>query len=186
MRASCLLLAALAPAIFAANPLAESAQKKLDSISKMQARPGSTVTLTPPEVNAWIQEEALKSFPQGLRNERIDLGAGTTDGYALVDFLKLATTKGRDVNRLIGMLIEGERPLKISLRVESANGRCTVFLTGVELSGVAVEGTVLEFLIKNFVAPRYPDAKINEPFDLDFNIERIAIQASGVRVTIKK
>jgi virulence-associated protein VagC len=28
--------------------------------------------------------------------------------------------------------------------------------------------------------------KINEPFDLDFNIDRIEIQPSGVRVVIKK
>ena len=90
------------------------------------------------------------------------------------------------MNALIGRLIEGERPLKISIRVESANGRATVFLTRVELSGVAMEGSILEFLIKQFIQPRYPDIKINQPFDLDYNIDHIEIQPSGVRVLIKK
>jgi hypothetical protein len=113
----------------------------------------------------------------------VELGAGTTDGTALVDFLKIG--KG-NVNPLIGRLIEGERPLKISIRVESANGRCTVFLTRVELSGVVIDGSILDFLMKHFVQPRYPDMKINEPFDLDFNIDRIEIQSAGVRVLIRK
>jgi hypothetical protein len=49
-----------------------------------------------------------------------------------------------------------------------------------------VDGSILDFLIKHFVQPRYPDIKINEPFDLDFNIDRIEIQPAGVRILIKK
>jgi len=115
----------------------------------------------------------------------VDLGPGTTDGNTLVDLTKISKTKN-SVNPLIARLIEGERPLKISIRVESANGRATVFLTHVELSGVAVDGSILDLLIKHFVQPRYPDMKINEPFDLDFNIDRIEVQPAGVRVLIRK
>ena len=171
--------------LFAANPLADSAQKKLDAISDQKLKPGSTVVLTPQEINAWLHEKAIKAFPEGIRNEHIDLGPGTADGTALVDLMKIQKGKST-MNALIGRLIEGERPLKISIRVESANARATVFLTRVELSGVAMEGSILEFLIKQFIQPRYPDIKINQPFDLDFNIDHIEIQPSGVRVLIKK
>ena len=34
--------------------------------------------------------------------------------------------------------------------------------------------------------PLYPDAKINEPFDLMDNIDHIEVQAAGVRVAMKK
>jgi hypothetical protein len=173
-------------ALFAADSLATTAQQKLDLIGDGKAKPGSTIVLTSQEANAWIQEKRAKAIPEGMRNERIDLGAGTADGSALVDFSKLGKGKGQEVKGLIGMLIEGERPLKISVRVESANGRCTVFLTRVELSGIPVEGSILDFLIKNFFAPRYPDAKINQPFDLAYNIDRIEVQPTGVRVMIKK
>ncbi len=180
-----LLLAVTASALFAGDPLADSAQKKLDSISDQKLKRGAVVTLSPGEINAWIHEKALKAFPEGIRNEHIDLGPGTADGNALVDLTKISKGKN-SVNPLIARMIEGERPLRIAIRVESANGRCTVFLTHVELSGVAIDGSILDFLIKHFVQPRYPDIKINEPFDLDFNIERVELQPTGVRVLIKK
>jgi hypothetical protein len=163
-----LLLFAFSMSVMTADPLADSAQKKLDSISDRKLKPGSTVVLSSQEVNAWLHEKAVKAFPQGIRNEHIDLGPGTADGTALVDLLKIQ--KG-NVNSLIARLIEG---------------RATVFLTRVELSGVAMEGSVLDFLIKQFIQPRYPDIKINQPFDLDFNIDRIELQPAGVRVVIKK
>ena len=179
------LLVLVLPALFAADPLADSAQKKLDAISDAKLKPGSTVVLSPQEINAWLHEKAVKAFPEGLRNEHVELGVGTTDGTAIVDLLKIQKNKS-SVNSLIARLIEGERPLKISIRVESANGRAAVFLTRVELSGVALDGSILDFLIKQFIQPRYPDIKINQPFDLDFNIDRIEIQPTGVRILIKK
>lgn len=178
-----LLFAVTASVLLAADPLADSAQKKLDSIADRKAKRGSVVSLSPQEINAWLHEKAVKAFPQGIRNEHIDLGPGTADGTALVDLLKIQ--KG-SVNSLIARLIEGERPLRISIRVDSSNGRATVFLTRVELSGVAMEGSILDFLIKQFIQPRYPDIKINQPFDLDFNIDRIELQPAGVRVVIRK
>jgi hypothetical protein len=178
-----LLSAFIASALFAADPLADSAQKKLDSISDQKLKRGAVVTLSPREINAWIHEKAVKAFPDGIRNERIDLGPGTTDGNALVDLTKVSKAQS---NPLIARLIEGERPLRVAIRVESASGRATVFLTHVELSGIAIDGSILDFLIKRFVQPRYPDIKINEPFDLDFNIDHLEIQPTGVRVLIKK
>ena len=180
-----LLLVFLMLPLFAADPLADSAQKKLDSIADEKLKRGAVVVLSPQEINAWLHEKAVKAFPEGLRNEHVDLGSGTVDGSALVDLMKIQKGKST-MNALIGRLIEGERPLKISIRVESSNGRATVFLTRVELSGVAMDGSILEFLIKQFIQPRYPDIKINQPFDLDYNIDHLEIQPSGVRVLIKK
>ena len=182
-----LLLVFFLSALYAADPLADGAQKKLDAISDQKLKPGSVVVLSPQEINAWLHEKAVKAFPEGLRNEHVDLGSGTVDGTALVDLMKIQKNKSTStMNALIGRLIEGERPLKISIRVESSNGRATVFLTRVELSGVAMDGSILEFLIKQFIQPRYPDIKINQPFDLDYNIDHIEIQPAGVRVLIKK
>ena len=141
------------------------------------------VTLSPREINAWIHEKAVKAFPEGIRNEHIDLGPGTADGNALVDLLKISKRQYQCPDRPAD---RRRAAAKVAIRVESANGRATVFLTRVELSGVAVDGSILDFLIKHFVQPRYPDIKINEPFDLDFNIDHIEIQPTGVRVLIKK
>jgi len=85
----------------------------------------------------------------------------------------------------MAVMIEGERPLKISVRIASAGGRCTVYLTRVELGGVVLEGSVLDFLIQTFFKPLYPDAKINEPFDLDYNIDHLEVRPSSLRVILK-
>ena len=84
------------------------------------------------------------------------------------------------------MMLNGERPLKVYIRISSANGRCTVYLTRVELSSVVITGSTLDFLIQNFFHPLYPDAHINEPFDLADNIDRIDLSPAGIRVAVKR
>jgi len=164
----------------------DSAQRKLDAIEARQVRPGSVVTFTPEEINAWARVTVPQIVPQGIRNEHVELSNGSAISSALVDFLKMRQGKGEATNWFLSRLIEGERPLAVTLRVQSGGGRCTVYLTGVELSGVAVNQTVLDFLVKTFFLPIYPDAKINQPFDLDYNIDRIDIRPRGVMVTIKR
>ena len=178
------LLALLIPAaVFAADPAYTSAEAKLDRIGDRQAKPGEVIVFTPQEVNAWARVAVPDAVPQGVRNPRVELGMDTGTGYALVDFLKM---RKQPSSWLVTKMIEGERPLKIVVTVVSGGGRCKVMLNRVEIGGVAAEGQVLDFLVKNFFLPLYPDAKINEPFDLDYNIDRIDLRPTGIRVTMKR
>jgi hypothetical protein len=179
-------LIATAALLSSADPLATRAQQKIDLIADAKATPGSVVTFPPAEVNAWLRQQVAESATAGLRDIRVELAAGTLEGFAQVDFLKMAQANGKEVNPLFARVIKGERPLKVSLRVESANGRGTVYLTSVELNGLAITGPVLDFLLENFFLSRFPTAHINEPFELGYNMERVDIRPVGVRVTIKK
>ena len=58
-----LLLFAMTVSAMAADPLADSAQKKLDSIADEKLKRGAVVMLSPQEINAWLHEKALKAFP---------------------------------------------------------------------------------------------------------------------------
>src|SRR5262249_27976720 len=124
--------------------------------------------------------------PQGIRNTSLELGNSQAVGSALVDFLKMRQAQGVQTGWLISKLIEGERPLKVAVHLTSANGRATVFLDRVDLSGASLSGRTLDFLISSFFRPLYPDAKINQPFDLDYNIERIEVLPTVVRILFKK
>src|ERR1051326_6236852 len=187
MRMFAALLAATlsSGALFAADPAFESAEAKLDRIDMHNFRPGETIVFTPQEINAWARVRVPEAVPEGIRNPRVELGTDTANGYALVDFLKMRHAKGKSTNFLIAKMIEGERPLKISVRLVSAGGRCTVYLTRVELSGVVAEGQMLDFLVRSFFMPLFPDAHVNEPFELSDDIDRIAIRPDGIRVTMK-
>lgn len=173
-------------ALSAADPAYTSARRKLDLIESRQAKPGSVITFTPDEINAWARVTVPEVVPEGIRNQRVELGVDTATGYALMDFLKMRHARGQTTNWLVTKLIEGERPVKVAVRLSSGGGRCTVYLTRVEISKVAANATVLDFLVKTFFLPLYPDAKIDEPFELDYEMDRIEIRPTGVRVTMKK
>ena len=182
-----ILFFALASVILpAADPDYKSAEAKLDRISNRRLRPGETVVFTPREINAWARVAVPETVPEGIRDPRVELGADTASGLAYVDLLKMRQAQGRPTNPLIARWIEGERPLKISVRLESAGGRATVFLTRVELGDVSAEGPVLDFLLKTFFRPLFPDAKIGEPFELGYGMDRIEVRPDGIRVTMKK
>jgi hypothetical protein len=178
------LLAVASLTLRAADPVLQSAQAKVDKLSNDRAKPGEVVFLTPAEINAWAAVKVPEEVPQGIRDTRIDLGTDTASVSAMVDFLKVAQARGKATGWAMSML-EGERPLKVSVRVASAGGKITVFLTRVEVSGVGVEGATLDFLIKTFFLPLYPDAKIGEPVDLDYNIDHVLIRPDGLRIAIK-
>ncbi len=181
-----IVVVAAASILTAADPMYERAQHKLDLIASGQARPGSVTTFTPAEINAWARVSVPEAVPDGVRDPRVDLGFNTADGYALIDFLKIRQAKGETTNWLMAKMIQGERPVKVSVRLQSEHGRCTVELTQVEISNAVINSTLLDFIIKTFFLPLYPDAKIDEPFDLGYNIDRIEIRPQGINVTIAK
>jgi hypothetical protein len=185
VRLAAALLFFTAAAAVAQNPLA-SAERKLASISDRKAKPGSVIVFTPAEVNAWVSVKVPVAVPQGVRNPYVDLGTDVATATALIDFLKIRNAKGKESGWLMSKMLEGERPVKVNVRVVSSAGRCTVYLNRVEVSGAHASGSLLEFIIDNFFKPLYPDAKINEPFELDYNMERIEIRPAGIRVVMNK
>jgi hypothetical protein len=169
----------------AQDPLFLSTQKKFDQIDAGSLKPHAVVQFSPAELNAWARVKVVQTVQQGMRDTAIQLGSGTATGSALVDFLKMRQAQGRETPWLISKMIEGERPLKVEVRLTSSGGQATVNVLRVELSGTALSGRTLDFLISNFFKPLYPDAKIGEPFDLGYNMERIEVQPAMVRVFMK-
>ena len=182
-RATITLLLWLLP-LDAADNQYLSAQRKFAEIESEKLPAGSRVFVTSSELNAWSRVEAQTVVKQGLRDPRIGLGSGTASGFALVDFLKLKEAGGSRPSRLMAWLLEGERPVQVTVRIRSGTGEATVDVERVEVSGVAIRGAALEFLISNSLLPYYPKAKIGEPFELRHRIDRLEIQPSGVSVVI--
>jgi hypothetical protein len=170
----------------AADPQAAQVSRKLDIIQSGKAKPGSVYVFTVAELNAWARAKIPSVVPQGVRQPRLELGNGSAAGYALVDFLKMRQGAGEQTNWLVSKLIQGEKPVKVIARVQSANGRATVSLQRVEIGGLAVSGSTLDFFIHTFFMPLYPDAKIDEPFELADRIDHIEVTPAAARVYIKK
>ncbi len=176
-----------APVLLADDAYVRSASSKIDMIEQGRAKPGSVIVFSLQEINSWALYMVPEIVPQGIRNQRVTLGADTGTAFALMDLLKMRHAQGKSPGWLVSRMIEGERPVTISIRVRSLGaGQCIVDLTRVEISGIAATGTVLDFLIKTFFLPLYPNAKIGEKFEMGYNMDRIDLRPTGVRVTMKK
>ena len=188
MGARILIIASAIPLIAAAavDPAAANVSRKLDIIQTGKAKAGSVFVFTSAELNAWVRVKAPMVVPEGLREPRLELGNGSATGYALVDFLKLQHGAGIETNWLISKLIQGEKRVLATASIQAANGHATVHLVRVEIGGLAVSGATLDFLIDTFFRPLYPDAKIDEPFELSDRVDRIVVTPAEARVYIKK
>ena len=118
------------------------------------------------ELNAWVANELMQFAPQGVRDPRLEVGHGSASGSALIDFVKVRQAQGKPPGWLASKLLSGERPVRVTTRIRSGAGQATVDVERVEISGIAVEGRMLDFLIENYLAPNYPEAKIGKPFEL--------------------
>jgi hypothetical protein len=178
------LIIAIAGAMLAGgNSAADSASasQKLAAIETGAAR--GNVSFSPGELNAWMRDEAQFRVPRGVRNLRLELGAGKATGYADIDFLKVRqSTSGEQPGWLMRNLLSGERPVVVTARFESRAGRVRVDVERVEISGIAIEGRTLDLIIDDYVRPIFPDVKVNEWVALHYGIDRFTVAPQGVTV----
>ncbi len=181
-----ILVLSIAPAFEGAEPAAyKSARKKLDIIESNRAPANTVYSFSKAEIEAWAAVEIPQIVPEGFRDARVELGTDVATGRAYIDFMKLRHAKGGSNNWFLDKLLQGERPVAVTVQVQSAKGKCTVYLKKLEISGVSATGTVLDLLIKTFFMPLFPDAKIGQPFELDHRIERIALRPVAAYAKIK-
>jgi len=177
--------AAFAGRAAATSREAASVERKLDLIESGRLRPGSRVDFPPGELNAWVREQARRYFPGGVRNIRVSLAANSATGYADVDFLKMRqAATGESPGWIMRNLFSGERPIVVQAHLVSANGGARVDVDSVRISGVPIEGRALDFLIRNYVRPTFPDLKLSEWFQLANHVDRMAITPSRATVFI--
>jgi len=181
------ILVLFTPAVVsAADPAALAVSKKLDLIQSGKAKPGSVFRFTPGELNAWVRTKAPTVIHDGFRQPRLTLGSGEAGASALIDFLKVRHASGVETPWLVAKLIQGEKLVTARATIRSAHGRATVHLVRVEIGGLAVTGAALDFLVQNFFRPFYPDAKIDEPFELAGDVDRIEVTPAEALVYIRR
>ena len=160
--------------VYAADPLAESARQKLASIKAEKLPPGTVVPITIQEWNAWVRAEISEEPEIGLREPKLTLGQGSVTFEVIADFGKLAAkSNGAGI---FSQMLAGERPVKIAMHPETANGKITVHLDTVEISGVALSGVLLKLVAQLVVSHLFDDVKIDEPFDLPHKVDHATVE----------
>lgn len=162
------------------SPL-RSAHSKIERIEYDQAPRGSIVRLSESELLAYAEEQAKVIAPGAIRGASLKLTPGYVETTARINFLKVRQAQGHTDNWMLRQLLDGERPVRIRARLQSGRGRARVDVEQVEISGVTMEGNTLDFLLRQFVIPNFPEARTGAWFELGHRIERIDV-GTGVAV----
>ena len=180
------LLALVFPLLGSSTADYLSAKQKFALIESDKLRPGSRVTLTSSELNAYVANEAAEYAPQGFRDPKLQLSEGRAIGTAMVDFVKLRQAAGKPPGWLMTKLLSGERPISVTARIRSGAGTATVDVERVEVSGFIIDGAMLDYLIQHYLIPQFPNAKVGAPFELAHRIDRLEVKPSAVGVVLGK
>lgn len=180
------LSAFVAASALVAGAVTDSAQRKLELIEQDKVPRGTVVVLGTDELNLYVRGKIAHSFRHSIRGARLDLGAGRATGFAYIDFPKLGQEMGKPLGRLMSWLLAGERRVQVEAHIRSSGGRAQVDLDRVEVSGFSISGSALDYLIRNFVRPYYPDAVIGRPFALAHHVDRLDVRPNEVRVVMAR
>ena len=158
-----------------------SARQKVDLIESGRLAPGARVDLSLGELNAFAAKEA----PEGVRNAKLVVeGQERVSGTAQVDFGKLRRAQGYEPGWLMSKLLDGERPVSATARIQSGGGKVTVVVEKASISGLVIDGKTLDFIVQNFIVPFYPEAMVGRPVQMGFRIDRLQLAPAGVGVVI--
>ncbi len=175
---------AVAAPLDAGHPQYLSARRKLEQVERGGLKAGSRVAFTAAELSSYAHYEAQRAYPDGVRNTAVKLGADVATGSATIDFGKIRRAQGQAPGWMMGKLLDGERPVRVTARIRSGGGKAVVDVQSVEVSGIAIEGAVLDFLIRNYLLANYPEAKVGEPFELGHRVERVEVRPAAVSLLI--
>ena len=54
----------------------------------------------------------------------------------------------------------------------------------VEISGVTIDGKMLDYLIQHYLIPQFPEAKVGQPFELAHHIDHLEVKPEAVGVVL--
>jgi hypothetical protein len=163
-----------------------SIKQKFSAIEKQKTKPGERIPISSVELNEYVRTELPKVSPQGITEPSVELlGNNVATGRAKINFLQLQYGTEKP-NWVLRKLLDGERDVAVRAKVTSANGEATVHLERVEIAGVPIEGSALDFIMRNYVLPKYPDAALDRPFDLRYNMERLEVRPGVAYVVMKR
>jgi hypothetical protein len=182
----CAVVGLLLPLLGAPSSDYLSCKRKFDLIESERLRPGSRITLTSRELNAYVAAEVAQYGAGGVRNPQLELGDGSASGTALIDFVKLQQAAGKPPGWMMSRLLAGERPVRVTARIQSGSGRAQVDVERVEISGVVIDGKMLDYLVQHYLVPEFPEAKVGQPFELAHRIDHLEVKPEAVGVVVRQ
>ena len=77
---------------------------------------------------------------------------------------------------MVDALVGGTHNLFLKGKLVGREGRGKFDLQEIRVDGIPVPTILIQTLFKKYVQPKYPEADLNEPFDLPWGIQEIRLE----------
>jgi hypothetical protein len=161
---------------------AKSLQAKIEAIKKAEQTPShkrgsSSVEITDAEMESYILYSLKQDIPAQVDAADVQLGQGTVGLETQITFPSDATG-----NPVADALLGGTHNLFLKGKMVGHEGRGKFDLQEIRVDGIPVPTILIQTLFKKYVKPKYPEADLNEPFDLPWGIQELKIEPGKTTV----
>ncbi|MBI2149137.1 MAG: hypothetical protein HYU27_00840 [Acidobacteria bacterium] len=157
---------------------AQLLQIKIDAIKAAEENAGrqnggSRVEVSEAELESYVLYSLAEDIPATIDSIDVQLGANTVGADTQITFTSNATG-----NPVVDALVGGTHNLFLKGKlVTTGQGRGKFDLQEIRVDGIPVPNVLIQTLFKKYVKPKYPDADLNEPFDLPWGIEELKLES---------
>ena len=157
-------------------------QEKIDAIKNSENSPqhkrgSSRVQLSEAELESYLMYSLQDDIPAKVDSATVDLAQDTVGLDAQLTFAANATG-----NPMVDALVGGTHNLLFKGKLVAENARGKFDLQEVRVDGIPVPNIFIQTLFKKYVKPKYPEADLNEPFDMPWGIEELKLQPGKATV----
>ena len=161
---------------------AKSLQQKIDAIKKAESNPNhkrgsSRMEISEAELESYLLISLKDDIPAQIDSADVQLGQDTVALDTQITFNSGATS-----NPVVDTLIGGTHNLFLKGKLVARDARGKFELQDVKVDGIPVPNVLIQTLFKKYVKPKYPDADLDEPFDLPWGMQEIKVQPGKATV----
>ena len=161
---------------------AKSLQQKINAIKKAEDTPShhrgsSRVEISDSELESYLLYSLKDDIPAQIDSADVQLEQDTVGLDTQITLSQNATG-----NAMVDALVGGTHSLFLKGKLAGEQGRGKFDLQEVRVDGIPVPNILIQTLIKKYVKPKYPDADLNEPFDLPWGIEELKLEPGKATV----
>jgi hypothetical protein len=165
----------------------QSAAQELDRKLRTLLDPNSArasgyrpLTVSETEANSYLKYRGPEFLPKGVDEPEIHFaGPDKISGAALVDFNQLNQGRANSNTWAAGLLsyiLSGKQHVAATTTVTSADGQARVAIDSVSIGGTEVPQVLINFLLQNYVQPRYK-IDLNKPIPLPDHVSKIGLES---------
>jgi hypothetical protein len=161
---------------------AESLQAKVDAVKDAEDNPNrrdgsSHVEVFEAELESYVLFSLKEHIPAKIDSIDVQLTPGAVAADTQITFTSNATG-----NPMVDALVGGTHNLFIKGKLMGEMGRGKFDLDEIRVDGIPVPKVLIQTLFKKYVKPKYPDADLNSPFDLPWDIEELKLEPGKATV----